>query len=178
MPARGKATTRVASTYAKYSRSSATHPFGAEYAADHPRHENGRGGSSAPGAGADSARTAVCGRDSYGAGERGGDLLADQAGLAHTRHHYAAAALLDRVKGTVESLIEAADEIAQGPSFDLQHAAGGFKTHTGGKWRNRNQFRHGDDSTGNAADCASKMERPGHLKVSVPPRPDCQENDR
>ena len=73
-----------------------------------------------------------------GAGERGGDLLADHAGLAHPRQDHPAAALEEELDGAVEAFVQTLDESEDGRGFRFQHLAGeGAVSHErmSGLWR-------------------------------------------
>ena len=69
-----------------------------------------------------------------GAGGRqgGGDLAADVPGLAHARHHHAAAAGQDQVHGVGKTGVEAGGRGTQGVGFDVEHLARKRKQMFGG----------------------------------------------
>src|SRR5436309_1182272 len=63
-------------------------------------------------------------RGSAGARERGGNLLADDAGLAHSGEDDASPAFLQQIDGAIESLVETLGKREDRGRFGLQNFAG------------------------------------------------------
>src|SRR5262249_9047077 len=66
-------------------------------------------------------------RRGAGAGERGGDLPADQAGLTHARDDHAALALEEELDGLLEVAVDPVDETKDRCRFDAENLAGEFQ---------------------------------------------------
>ncbi len=58
------------------------------------------------------------------AGQRGRDLLADHARLAHAGEDHAAAALAEEIDGAIEALVHAFDEREDGRGLGLEYFPG------------------------------------------------------
>jgi hypothetical protein len=64
-----------------------------------------------------------------GAGKGGGNLAANQTGLAHTRDDDTAFAREEKIDGAIEGGVEASEEVVQGLRFDLKDATRGIEAH-------------------------------------------------
>ena len=54
----------------------------------------------------------------------GGDLLADEATLAHTRHHHPSSAIEEGLERAVETVVDPREQVPDGLRFDFENAAG------------------------------------------------------
>ena len=70
-----------------------------------------------------------------GTRQSGGDLLADDARLAHPRQDDAPAALTEQVDSPIEPLVEAIDERENRGGFGLKHFPGEAAISHGPAWR-------------------------------------------
>ena len=65
-------------------------------------------------------------RRGAGAGQGGGDLVADMSGLAHADHHHAAAAVENQLAGFFEVAINALQQGLDGLQLQTDGAFGGL----------------------------------------------------